>query len=133
MRSQKRQATYEEMGRIINLMNDHDRPHANREDISVSGNLKTSLLAQWRGVLHEISEKDGEQTIEDQRLTAMPGMAIGHTRRLHARFTSEAPGTNLHEKKLRHVTRLEAASIKTWPHNMGLRALTPTKIAKSSM
>ena len=51
-------------------------------------------------------------------------MAIGHTRRLHARFTSEAPGTNLHQEKLRHATRLEAASIKTWPNNMGLRALT---------
>ena len=66
-----------------------------------------------------MGDRDGEQTIEDQCLTAVLGMAIGHTRRLHARFTSEAPGTNLHEKKLRHATRLETASIKTWPHNMG--------------
>ena len=43
--SQKRQETYQELGRIINLMNDHDRLHAIREDISVLGNLETSLLA----------------------------------------------------------------------------------------
>ena len=71
-----------------------------------------------------MGDRDGEQTIEDQCLTAVLGMAIGHTRRLHARFTSEAPGTNLHENKLCHATRLEAASIEIWPHNMGLRALT---------
>ena len=78
VKSQKRQATYEEMGRIINLMNAHNRLHASREDISVLGNLETSLLAQWRRVLHEIDDKDKEQTIDDQRLTAMLGMAIGH-------------------------------------------------------
>jgi hypothetical protein len=124
VRSRKRQATYEEMGRIINLMNNHNRPHASQEDISMLGDLDTSLLARWKNVLHEIGDSDGEQTIEDQHLTAVLGMAIGHTRMLHERFTSEAPGTNLHKKKLRLATRLDAASIKTWPHNMGLRTLT---------
>ena len=33
------------MGRIINLMNDHNRPHASQEDISMLGELDTSLLA----------------------------------------------------------------------------------------
>ena len=105
-------------------MNDHNRPHDSQEDISMLGDLDTSLLARWKNVLHEIGDRDGEQTIEDQHLTAVLGMAIGHTRRLNAHFTSEALGTNLHEKKLRHMTGLEAASIKIWPHNMGLRALT---------
>ena len=45
IRSQKRQATYEEIGRIINIMNDHNRPHASQEDISMLGELDTSLLA----------------------------------------------------------------------------------------
>ena len=101
-------------------MNDHNRPQPSQEDISMLDDLDTSLLARWKDVLHEIGDRDGEQTIEDQHLTAVLGMAIGHTRRLHARFTSEAPGMNLHQKQLRHATRLDAVSIKTWPHNMGL-------------
>ena len=43
------------------------------------------MLARWRSVLHEIGDRGGEKTIEDQRLTAVLGMAIGHTRRLHVR------------------------------------------------
>ena len=65
-------------------MNNHDRLQASQEDISVLGNLETSLFARWRSVLHEIGDRDNEQTIEDQLLTAMLGMAIGHTRRLNA-------------------------------------------------
>ena len=92
------------MGRIINLMYDHNRPQPSQEDISMLGDLDTSLLARWKNVLHEIGDRDGEQTIEDQHLTAVLGMAIGHTRRLHARSTNEAPGTDLHQKILRHAT-----------------------------
>ena len=66
-------------------MNDRDRPHASPEDISTLVDLDTSLLARWRSVLHEIGDRGGEKTIEDQRLTAVLGMAIGHTRRLHVR------------------------------------------------
>ena len=80
------------MGRIMNLMNDHNRPQPSQEDISMLDDLDTSL--------HEIGDRDGEQTIEDQHLVAVLGMAIGHTRRLHASFNSEAPGTDLHQKKL---------------------------------
>ena len=88
------------MGRIINLMNNHNRPKPSQEDISLLDDLDTSLLARWKDVLHEIGDREGEQTIEDQHLTAVLGMAIGHTRRLHASFNSEAPGTDLHQKKL---------------------------------
>ena len=87
------------MGRIINLMNDHNRPQPSQEDISMLDDLDTSLLARWKDVLHEIGDRDGEQTIEDQHLTAVLGMAIGHTRRLHASFNSEAPGTDLHPRR----------------------------------
>ena len=75
------------MGGIINHMNNHDRLQASQEDISVLGNLETSLFARWRSVLHEIGGKNSEQAREDQRLTAALGMAIGHTRRLCAHFT----------------------------------------------
>ena len=81
-------------------MNNHNRPQPSQEDISMLDDLDTSLLARWKDVLHEIGDRDGEQTIEDQHLTAVLGMAIGHTRRLHASFNSEAPGTDLHQKKL---------------------------------
>ena len=111
------------MGRIINLMNDHNRPQPSQEDISMLDDLDTSLLARWKDVLHEIGDRDGEQTIEDQHLTAVLGMAIGHTRRLHASFNSEAPGTDLHQKKLRHATRLDSASKNNWPHHMGPQTL----------
>ena len=85
--------------------------------------LGTSLLAQWKDVLHEIGDRDGEQTTEDQHLTAVLGMAIGHTRRLHARFTNEAPGTDLHRKILRHATWLDPAIRNNWPHHMGPQTL----------
>ena len=80
-RSQKRQTTYAEMGRIINFMNGHDGLHVSREDILVLGDLETSLLNKWRSVLNEIGDKDGKLTAEDQCLMAVLGMAIGHTRK----------------------------------------------------
>ena len=104
-------------------MNDHNRPQPSQEDISMLDDLDTSLLARWKDVLHEIGDRDGEQTIEDQHLTAVLGMAIGHTRRLHASFNSEAPGTDLHQNKLRHATRLDSASKNNWPHHMGPQTL----------
>ena len=61
-RSQRWQITYEEMGRIINLMNDHGRPRIYQEIIR---NLETSLLRRWRSVLREINDNDDEQTTED--------------------------------------------------------------------
>ena len=82
------------------------------------GDLETSLLARWRSVLHEIGDKDGEQTAEDQRLTAVLGMAIGHTRRLCTRFDNEATGIHLHKNEISHATRLELASIETWIHGL---------------
>ena len=94
------------MGRIINLMNDHNRPNQSQEDVSSIDDLDTSLLARWKDVLHEIGDRDGEQTTEDQHLTAVLGMAIGHTRRLHAHFTNEAPGIDLHHKILLNATGL---------------------------
>ena len=45
VRSQRRQTTYKEMGRIINLINDHNRPQPSQEDTSMLGDLDTSLLA----------------------------------------------------------------------------------------
>ena len=104
VRSQQRQAMYKEMGHIINLINNHNKPKQSQEDISLLDDLDTFLLARWKDVLHEIGDRDGEQTTEDQHLTAVLGMAIGHTRRLHARSTNEAPGTDLHQKILRHAT-----------------------------
>ena len=69
------------MGRVINFMNGHNRLHVGREDISVLGDLETSLLNKWRSVLNEIGDKDGKLTAEDQCLMAVLGMAIGHTRK----------------------------------------------------
>ena len=82
------------------------------------GDLETSLLARWRSVPHEIGDKDGEQTAEGQRLTAVLGMVIGHTRRLCARFANEAIGTHLHRNEISHANRLELASIETWIHGL---------------
>ena len=45
-KSQKRQTTYDEMGRIIYFMNGHDRHHVSRKDILVLGDLEASLLTQ---------------------------------------------------------------------------------------
>ena len=100
-------------------MNGHDRLHVSQEDILVLGDLETSLLARWRSVLHKIGDKDSEQTTEDQRLTAVLGMTIGHTRRLCARF---ATGIHLHRNEISHATWLELVSIETWLHEEGLRA-----------
>ena len=105
------------MGRIINLMNNHNRPQPSQEDTSMLGDLDTSLLARWKDVLHEIGDRDGKQTIEDQHLTAVLGMAIGHTRRLHARFTSGALGTDLNQKILSHATWLDPVN-KMGPHTL---------------
>ena len=92
------------------------------------GNLETSLLARWRSILHEIRDKDGEQTNEDQRLTAVLGIALGNTRRLYARSACKATGIRLHEKKISHATWLELPSIKKWLHEEGLRALTTSDL-----
>ena len=110
------------MGRVINFMNGHNRLHVGREDISVLGDLETSLLNKWRSVLNEIGDKDGKLTAEDQCLMAILGMAIGHTRRLCACFINKATGIHLHRNKISHATRLELASIETWLHEEGLRA-----------
>ena len=64
------------------------------------------LLPRWRSILHKISDKDCEQVAEGQCLTAVLGMAIGHTRRLCARFTNEAMGIHLYRNEISHVTRL---------------------------
>ena len=114
------------MGRIINLMNDHNRPKQSKEDVSLLDDLDTSLFARWKDVLHEIGNRNGEQTTEDQHLSAVHGMAIGHARKLHARFTNEAPGTDLRQKILGHATRLDPASRNNWPHHMGLQTLATT-------
>ena len=110
------------MGRVINFMNGHNRLHVGREDISVLGDLETSLLNKWRSVLNEIGDKDDKLTAEDQCLMAILGMAIGHTRRLCACFINKATGIHLHRNKISHATRLELASIETWLHEEGLRA-----------
>jgi hypothetical protein len=125
VRSLRRQVTYQEIGRFINLMNNHNRPNQSHEEAFSLDDLDTSLLARWKDVLHEIGDRDGKQTTEDQHLTAVLGMAIGHTRRLHARFTNEAPGTDLHQKILHHATRLDPASRNNWPHHMGLQTSPP--------
>ena len=49
-------------------------------------------------------------------------MAIGHTRRLCARFSNEATGKQIHKNEISHATRLELASIETWIHEEGLQA-----------
>ena len=98
-------------------MNGHDIHHVSRKDISVLGDLEASLLAQWKSVLHEVSDEEGEHRAEDQRLTAVLGMVIGHTRRLCARFIKEATealGMDLHRNEKSHATRLELATIETW-------------------
>ena len=102
-------------------MNGHGRPRVGHETISVLGNLETSLLKRWRSVLHKIDDKDDEQTTEDRRLTAALGMAIGHTRRLCARFPNEATSAYFQEHKPSHATRLELANIEAWLHEEGSR------------
>ena len=54
---QKRRATYTEMGQIIEFMNCHDSEQASREEQSQLGNLETSLLTQWRDVLHMVVDE----------------------------------------------------------------------------
>ena len=72
-------------------------------------------------MLHEIDGKDDEQTTEERRLTAALGMAIGHTRRLCARFPNEATSAYFQEHKPSHATRLELANIEAWLNEEGLR------------
>ena len=116
-KSQNRQDTYNEMGRIINLVNGHNRPHV---DHKIVQHLEASLVSQWRCVLHDTDDEDVEQTTEDRRLTAALGMAIGHTRRLCARLPNEANET-LHGYKPSHATGLEIANIEAWLHEEGLQ------------
>ena len=73
--------------------------------------MEASVLARWRSVLHELSDENGEQRTEDQRLTAALGMAIGHIRRLCARFVNETTGAYLQGNKPSHATRLDMANI----------------------
>ena len=61
-KSQSQQETYNEMGRIINLVNGHNRPHMNLKTIQ---HLEAFLVNQWRSVLHDASDEDVEQTTED--------------------------------------------------------------------
>ena len=75
--NQTRRATYTEMERIINFMSNH---HISHQGISVLGGMEASLLTQWTNVLHVANVKDAKATTEDQCLTAVLGMAIGHTR-----------------------------------------------------
>ena len=99
-------------------MNGHDRPRVGHETIR---NLETSLLRQWRSVLHEINDKDDEQTTEDRRLTAALGMAIGHTRRLCACLPNGTTSAYSQGHKPSRATRLELANIQAWLHEEGLR------------
>jgi hypothetical protein len=115
-RSQNRQKTYNEMGLIINLVNGYDRPHMGHETVQ---HLETSLVSQWRSVLHEINDENDEQTTEDRRFTAALGMAMGHTRRLCARLPNRI-STTLQGYKPSHATRLEVANIEAWLHEEGL-------------
>ena len=71
-------------------MNCHDSGQTSRKELLVLGGLEASLLTCWKNVLHVASHKEGKAKTEDQRLTSVLGMAIGHTRRLRARFTKEA-------------------------------------------
>ena len=116
-RSQKRRTTYNEMGRIINLVNGHDRLYMGHETVR---HLETSLVSQWRSILHKINDEDDEQTTEDRHLTATLGMAIGHTRRLCARLPN-GTGTTLQGYKPSHATRLEIANIEARLREEGLR------------
>ena len=91
--SQTRRVTYTEMGRVINFMNLHNEIRVSCTNISVLVGMEASLLARWKNVLHVATDKEGKATIEDRRLTAVLGKAIGHTRRLCARFIEEATET----------------------------------------
>ena len=82
--------------------------------------LETSLVSQWRSVLHEINDENDEQTTEDRHFTAALGMAMGHTRRLCARLPNGI-STTLQGYKPSHATRLEIANIEAWLHEEGLR------------
>ena len=75
-----RRATYTEMGRIINFMNLHNETRVSCKNILVLVRMETSLLARWKKVLHEATDNKGKAPMEDRRLTAVLGMAIGHTR-----------------------------------------------------
>ena len=118
--NQTRRATYTEMERIIKFMNVRNDTRISRKNISVLGSMEASLLTRWENVLNVANDKEGKATIDDQRLTAVLGMAIGHTRRLCARFTEEAVealGADRHtDNKPNHATKLELACLKTWIH-----------------
>ena len=116
--NQTRRATYTEMGQIITFLGTHQISH---QGIAVLGGMEASLLTQWMSVLHMADVKDSNATAEDQHLTATLGMAIGHTRRLCARFIKEAKETDTPNRHTvtepTRTTKLELASIKTWIHD----------------
>ena len=116
--NQTRRATYTEMEQIINFLGAH---HISHQGIAVLGDMEASLLTQWTSVLHMADVTDSKATAEDQHLTATLGMAIGHTRRLCARFTKEAKETDTPNRHTvtepTRTTKLELASIKTWIHD----------------
>ena len=117
--SQARRVTYTEMGRVIKFMNLHNETSVSCKNISVLVGMETSLLARWKNVLHEATDREGKASIEDRRLTAVLGMAIGHTRRLCARFIEEATEMIVNrqiDSELNHATELELACINTWIH-----------------
>ena len=88
-RSQKQQMRYNEMGRIINLVNGHGRLYMGHETVR---HLETSLVSQWRSVLHEINNEDDEQTTEEGHLTVALGMAI----RSHPKIMRTPPEWDWH-------------------------------------
>ena len=116
---QARRETYTEMGQVIEFMNLHNETSVSCKNISVLVGMETSLLARWKNVLHEATDREGKASIEDRRLTAVLGMAIGHTRRLCARFIEEATEMIVNrqiDSELNHATKLELACINTWIH-----------------